>query len=575
MKRAIMITTVAALAATALVAPAQARPVSAPNAVEGEYVVLYKEGVTGAQGGQAVKAAGGTVVKENTAIGLALATSADGDFAASLQSDPAVEGVARNRSIGTSPDGIRAKGVARAIADKQAVEQEGREAGPSAGVAAAPRPRAEPLSELQWDMKQIKATADGAHKYQQGRKEVLVGVIDTGVDGSHPDIAPNFNRALSRNFTVDIPVDANGQEVDGPCEAEPDRSCDDPNDVDERGHGTHVASSIASPVNGLGIAGVAPKVSLVNLRAGQDSGFFFLYPSVEAITYAADIGVDVVNMSYYIDPWLFNCADNPADSAANRLEQHTVITATQRALAYAHRRNVTLVAAAGNEGMDYTKENTDTSSPNFVSEPGEAPYSRIIPPSCLSLPSEGQNVISVASTGISKRKSYYSSHGNGYTDIAGPGGDVYDTPENRRDITKATLSAYPKAVLESEGLLNPDGTPNVNSVVRDCKGTECAYYQYLQGTSMASPRVAGVAALIVSEYGRRDSRRPGLTLRPALVQKILNKTATPVRCPSPPAYTYTRHLPNGTTVTTTHTCEGGKTNGFYGAGIVDALRAVR
>jgi subtilisin family serine protease len=105
---------------------------------------------------------------------------------------------------------------------------------------------------------------------------VLVGVLDTGVDGTHPDIAPNFDAALSRNFTVDVPL------VDGPCDAEPDPSCNDAANVDENGHGTHVAGEIGAPINGFGMAGVAPNVTLVNLRAGQDSGYFFLQPSVDA-----------------------------------------------------------------------------------------------------------------------------------------------------------------------------------------------------------------------------------------------------------------------------------------------------
>ena len=66
------------------------------------------------------------------------------------------------------------------------------------------------------------------------------------------------------------------------------------------------------------MAGVAPDVTLVNLRAGQDSGFFFLAPTIEAISYAGDIGVDVINMSFFTDPWLYNCLDNPADSAPSR-----------------------------------------------------------------------------------------------------------------------------------------------------------------------------------------------------------------------------------------------------------------
>src|SRR4029453_17174101 len=94
---------------------------------------------------------------------------------------------------------------------------------------------------------------------------------------------------------------------DGPCEAEPDHSCEDPANVDEGGHGTHVAGIVAAAANGFGIAGVAPDATLVNLRAGQDSGFFFFFETVAALTYAADNGIDVVNMSFYTDPWLYNC----------------------------------------------------------------------------------------------------------------------------------------------------------------------------------------------------------------------------------------------------------------------------
>ncbi len=217
----------------------------------------------------------------------------------------------------------------------------------------------EPLAGLQWDMQMIHATTDGSYKKERGSRKVRVGIIDTGVDGSHPDIAPNFNRPLSRNFTVDIPL------IDGDCAVEPDHSCNDPNDVDENGHGTHVASTIGSPINGLGMAGVAPDVTLVNLRAGQDSGFFFLQPSVDALTYAGDNGVDVVNMSYFIDPWLFNCRANAADSPAEQLEQRTIIEGTQRALDYAHLHGVTLIAAAGNEHTNLAQVSTDSTSPDF------------------------------------------------------------------------------------------------------------------------------------------------------------------------------------------------------------------
>jgi lantibiotic leader peptide-processing serine protease len=87
-----------------------------------------------------------------------------------------------------------------------------------------------------------------------------VPIIDSGIDGNHPDLRANFNRRLSRNFTTDIPL------IDGPCEHP---SCVDPVDEDDNGHGTHVAGLVAAGLNGLGTAGVAPRVTLVNIRGGR------------------------------------------------------------------------------------------------------------------------------------------------------------------------------------------------------------------------------------------------------------------------------------------------------------------
>ena len=79
------------------------------------------------------------------------------------------------------------------------------------------------------------------------------------------------------------------------------------------------------------------------------------------------------------------------------------------------------MSAAGNGATDYTKTIIDDSSPDFASDAGEAPYERTIPPSCISMPSEGNYVIPVSATGPSTRKSYYSDYGKGYIAVAAPG----------------------------------------------------------------------------------------------------------------------------------------------------------
>jgi subtilisin family serine protease len=137
------------------------------------------------------------------------------------------------------------------------------------------------------------------------------------------------------------------------------------------------------------------------------------------------------------------------------------------------------------------------------------------------------------------------------------------------------LAAYPKNVAEAAGVLNPDGTPKTTAVVRDCKGDVCGYYQYLQGTSMAAPHAVGVAALIVSQFGHGKGNDQ-LGLSPVVTGAKLLLSADNHACPNPRTYHYTRILPTGETVESDATCEGSvRKNGFYGTGIVDALRAVK
>jgi subtilisin family serine protease len=553
----------AAASLAAVPAVAQADPAPALSGPTTEYVVAAKDGANLATAADDVRAAGGRVVKTNAAAGTLTAAAPEHGFVARVAQRPSLLGAARNAPVGEVPADARPSRdqIERLTAAERrgATRPAARPAGAGSRQSGVPAP--EPLAGRQWDMAQIGATPTGSYARLPGSKHVLVGVMDTGVDGTHPDIAPNFDRTLSRNFTTDIPA------IDGPCEV---ASCVDPANVDDNDHGTHVASTIGAPINGLGIAGVAPGVTLVNIRAGQDSGYFFLGPVVDALVYAGQAGIDVVNMSFYVDPWLYNCAANPADSTEAQQEQRTIRALVQRAADYAVKRGVTLVAAMGNESTDLGHPTSDDTSPDY---PADAAYHRDVDNSCLTMPTEARGVISVTSTGPSLRKAYYSNYGTEQADVAAPGGDAYDTPGGTRDLAGVILAAYPESLaLASGAITEPGGAPVATrpEVVRDCRHGTCAYYQYLQGTSMASPHAVGVAALIVSKYGKHQGRG-GLAMAPSQVRRVLYASASKKACPTPRAYTYTRHLANGTTDTFTHTCEGGLShNGFYGHGIVNA-----
>jgi subtilisin family serine protease len=566
---------------------------AADAAAKREFVVAYRAGALKAAK-QAVRGHDGKVLRTNKAGRLLLVGAGKG-FAAAVRSSRAIKAVVRNRRVGeTGPK-------------PAPVEKEGRGASAQQGttVIQAAAGAAEPLADWQWDMRMIGATPDGSYATQPGSKDVTVAVIDTGIDGTHPDIAPNFDAVRSRNWTVDR------ADIDGPCDAEIDGSCAaDPANVDEDGHGTHVAGEIAAPINGFGMAGVAPNVTLVNDRAGQDSGFFFLFETISALDYAGSIGADVANMSFYTDPWQFNCdaahpatnpvTGQPADTPAEQQQQLQIRDLIQAAVNRAILAKVTLVAAAGNfhSNLDGTK--TDDTSPDY---PEDTEHVRVVTDWCRDMPTEADGVISVSSVGPSKAKADYSNYGAGQEtggagddpageiDVAAPGGyfrDLFGTAGFQQPVNEI-LGPYPRNVAEANNEIGGSGKPKSEFVVRDCttspngsnadpapqpkpKG-DCAYYQLIQGTSMASPHAAGVAALIVSQFGTADAVHGGKTMDPALVREKLRSSATNTPCPTPATVDYTIV---GRPASWTATCLGtAEYNGFYGDGIVSAVDAIK
>jgi subtilisin family serine protease len=315
----------------------------------------------------------------------------------------------------------------------------------------------------------------------------------------------------------------------------------------------------------------------VNLRAGQDSGYFFLYETVAALVEAGNLRLDVVNMSFYTDPWLYNCASREdyisgEVSDAEIAEQATIRQLVLNAVTYAHEAGVTLVAAAGNGHTNLaTPTREDLTSPDY---PPGSERPRVVTDNCLDLPSEAPQVISVSAVGPSTTKADYSNYGFGDVEVSAPGGwfrdrigtPAFQTPGN------LILSSYPLDVAIEEELVdeNLEPTDDFSVVYCNARGV-CGVYTYLQGTSMASPHAAGVAALIIDRYGR-NTRQGGKALNPAIVRVILEQSARDHACPAGGVEIYTDE---GRPAEFNAVCEGTTDeNGLYGGGIVNAARAV-
>lgn len=471
---AAVVSAAVALAAPAQAAPAQAVPTvptasaaatsthaaSAAQAATGAwaagtraYLVITAPGAT-APAQTAVTANGGTVFAAYDAIGVIVAHSTSASFAATLRGVSGVQQVGATRTSDVPADAY------------------------APALPANPTQATTTLTESnRWDMTQIKA--DQAWAVSTGSASVKVGVLDTGVDDQHQDIAPNFNAADSVSCAYGKPDTRTGAWRD------------------VGSHGTHVAGTIAAAKNGKGVIGVAPGVKISSVRIAEPtSSLFFAENTICGFVWAGDHGFKVTNNSYYTDPWQFNCPDN--------VDQAAIIEGVRRAQAYAEGKGSLQVAAAGNSNYDLANKTTDSESPN-----DSTPVTRTLTNACIDIPTELPGVVTVAAQASGGAKASYSNFGNGVIDVAAPGGD---------------------------------GTTQVYSTLPGGK------YGNMSGTSMASPHVTGVAALIASANP---------TYTPADIRAALATQANDKACPADSRCT-------GTTAK----------NGFFGEGAVDALKAV-
>ncbi|NUS23756.1 MAG: S8 family serine peptidase [Streptomyces sp.] len=438
---------------------------------------------------KAIAEAGGTIVTSYDQIGVVVVHSANPDFAKILRTVRGVQSAGNTRNAPLPAQSTTDVGTPKVI-----------DADDLANVEAAEGQ--DPLEPLQWDLPAIKA--DKAHEKSLGSSKVTVAVIDTGVDDTHPDIAPNFDRAASVNCVTGKPDTTDGawRPTTG-----------------ESPHGTHVAGEIAAAKNGVGMTGVAPGVKVSGIKVSTTAGYFYTEAVVCGFVWAAEHGVDVTNNSYYTDPWYFNCKNDP--------DQKALVDAVSRASRYAEKKGTVNVAAAGNENYDLAADEiTDPVSPN-----DGTPSDRVIDPSeCYDIPTQLPGVVTVAATGAKGIKSSFSNHGLGVIDIAAPGGDS----------TRFQTPAPPATSGLILGTLPGGG------------------WGYMAGTSMASPHVAGVAALIKSTHPKAP---------PALVKALLYAEADATPCTDP------YDIDGDGKVDAV--CEGSKNyNGFYGWGTADALDAV-
>jgi lantibiotic leader peptide-processing serine protease len=386
-----------------------------------------------------------------------------------------------------------------------------------------------------------------------GSKAVTVGVSDTGLDFTHPELAPKVKRVVDLTTLEDPPL---CETLFGVSDQELAAQFGGPVETDWYGHGSWIGGNIAAALDGKGVNGIAPKVDLVSLKIAQWCGFAYATTEIASFITAADMGVDVVNISFggYID--------------RSVPDGELVYQAFVDAVAYARSKGTIIVAAAGNEHLrigaggrvlshgptvtpgtapedfvdlfgqyeapggipgvvDVSSTNnvvvpsSATCPPGTIGDPGDPDADPPVPPDFNATCKPTSDRHQAAGQGKRDQLAYYSNYGP-RIDLAGPGG------ARKFNLSNFDRGGTPGFPYTSDDLTNAWQEFNITSdwaTQIPCFFFSAAAgfheghcYSTIQGTSMAAPHVAAALALVASAH-------PSLRKRPGALINRLKATA--------------------------------------------------
>jgi subtilisin family serine protease len=422
---------------------------------------------------EAIRAEQGVIVQEYPQIGVVLAFASAVDFGARVRGHAgiAAAGASRTAPVSNPTGGGSGRATQASIADATTIAH-----GDDIPMAADPRGR------TQWNQNMVGESGRLPASDTTALSHVVVAVLDSGVDDTHPDLRAAIDPSRSASCATGIPDTRPGA-------WRPDSS------LGESGHGTHVSGIIAANRPGDGVVGVAPGVRIAAVRLLGTAGQYYGENIVCGFLWAADHGATVINDSYFADPWKYNCPEN-ADQAA-------VIAAVGRAVRYAQDKGALVVASAGNDGQDLAGSRVDDRSPNDRAD-GVTPPVRHLGAECIRLPGGLPGVFNVTALVPDGSLAAYSNWGAGQVALTAPGGD----PEG--GIGQAVVSDWPGG-----------------------------RYAALAGTSMAAAHVTGVAAVEAARHpGLRGAALGRLLEQQALPFGCPSRHPTGKDCPGGPYYGY-------------------------------------